>query len=153
MFEVTQKLCSLLNVSAISDKTEGRINDFCMTFTKRWKDCCWHQHYLFKRHRVWLEKERNIQDNSTEPASKGNPNKNLINRLLHASDLLISSFRKTARYMHFLIFVSNPRSNAALRVIWKNFTLHFRFDFFHGNAPLPVLSWLLGHPVHRRSSF
>lgn len=28
----------LLNVGVISDETESRVNDLCMTLTKKWKD-------------------------------------------------------------------------------------------------------------------
>lgn len=63
---------------------------------------------------MWFDKKINIEDISTEPASKQNTTKNLINKSLLASDLLISSFRKIAHYTHSLISVANPRSNAAL---------------------------------------
>lgn len=33
---VTRKVCPLPNVSAISDDTEGKINDFCMMLTIKW---------------------------------------------------------------------------------------------------------------------
>lgn len=79
---------------------------------KKWNDCFQYRRCLLKRHRMWFDKGINIEDISTEPASKQNITKNLINKSLFASDFLISSFRKIARYTHSLISVANPRSNA-----------------------------------------
>lgn len=52
---------------------------------QKWRD-------LLKRHRVQLDKETNIQAVSTEPESRKNTNKDLINRLLPISDPLIIKF-------------------------------------------------------------
>lgn len=66
---------------------EGKINYF---WTKKWKDHSLHLHYLFKRYRVWLDEEINIQDILTKGGSKENTNKDLINRFLLTSDHLIN---------------------------------------------------------------
>lgn len=87
IFNVTQNLYPLLNAGTISDEMEGKINDF---WTKKWKDHSRYLHYLFKRYRVWLDKEINIQDILTKGGSKENTNKDLINRLLLTSDHLIN---------------------------------------------------------------
>lgn len=76
------QLGSLVNVSAISNETEGRINNFCITLTKKCKHCSRYQRYLLERHRVWLNKEMDIQGISTVLGSRENSNTNLINRLL-----------------------------------------------------------------------
>lgn len=79
--KVTWKLCSLLNVGTISDETAERINNLCLSLKKRWEACSRNPHCLLKRHRVWLRKETNIQDISTEPKNSENTNKDRANRL------------------------------------------------------------------------
>lgn len=111
----TQELCSLFNVSAISNETEGRINDLCMTLTKKQKDRCRYRRYSLKRHRVWLDKETNVQGASTEPGSRENTNKDSLNGLLLDSNPLTSSFRKSAHYMHFCYFC--PESSFKYRTV------------------------------------
>lgn len=64
ILEVAQKLRSSLNV-----KIQGRVNDFCVTLAKRREDCSSRRCYLFKRQRMPLDKEINIQDISTESES------------------------------------------------------------------------------------
>lgn len=56
--KVTQKLRSLPDVGAMSDEMEEKMNDFCVTLTKKRNDRCQHRRYLLKRHRVWLDKEK-----------------------------------------------------------------------------------------------
>lgn len=65
-----------------------------------------------------LDEKRNIQDISTDPETRGDAIKDLISGLLPTTGLLISSFRETAHYKHFFIFVPNNRSNAALWDSW-----------------------------------
>lgn len=83
-----------------------------MTFMKKCEDCTWYRHYLLKTSPC-VVRLRNKYSKYFNWAGE-NTNKNFINRLLLASDHLISSFSKTARYMHFVIFVSNPYLNAVL---------------------------------------
>lgn len=94
--------------------SDGLTNDFSVTLTRN-------QKIVYSNIAVYgyIENIRNI---STEAKTKKNANKDLISKLLLASDLLISSFRETARYVHLFILVPNPRSNTALRyhVIVRN---------------------------------
>lgn len=111
---------------------------------KKWKDCFQYRHYLFKRHHVWLDKEINIQDISSEPRSGDNTNKDLINSLFRTLEPLMSSFRKIAHYMQFLIFVPHPHSNAALCVtsfvpVWS-FDLRTRVWRWRGFNALETLN-------------
>lgn len=104
------KLCSLVNAGAISNETEGRINNFWITLTKIWKHCSRYRRYLLERHRVWLNKETDVQGISTVLESRENSSTDLINRLFFASNLLISSFRKTYTGIHIIcIFLSLSR--------------------------------------------
>lgn len=108
IFRVT--LSSLVNVSALSNETEGRINHFCITLTKKCKHCSRYRRYLLERHRVWLNKEIDIQGISTVLRSRENSSTDLINRLFFASNLLISSFRKSYTGIHIIrIFSSLSR--------------------------------------------
>lgn len=60
--------------------------------------------------------ERWKEDISTEPGSRENTKKDLINKFLFASDPLISIFEQTAHYnMRLFVFVLNPRSDASAR--------------------------------------
>lgn len=95
-------------------------------FTKKWEYRSRHPHYQFERHRVWLHKGINVQDIWTEPKSRESTNRDLINILSLASDLPTSSIRKIARDIRFLIFVPDPRSNAAP---WNAWTCPANFDF------------------------
>lgn len=55
-------LSSLPDAGAMSDEMEGKMNDFCVTLTKKRNDRSQHRRYLLKRHRVWLDEEKGIQD-------------------------------------------------------------------------------------------
>lgn len=69
--------------------------------------------YLFKRHHARLdEKEIFKTDISTDPGTREDTIKDSISKLLPTSSFLISSFRETAHYKHFFIFVPNNSSNA-----------------------------------------
>lgn len=68
ILEVAQKLRSSLNVN-VRREIQGRINDFCVALAKRREDCSSCRGYLFKRQRMRLDKEINIQDVSTESES------------------------------------------------------------------------------------
>lgn len=83
---------------------------------KKWNDCFQYRRCLLKSHRMWFDKEINIEDISTEPASKQNTTKNLINKSSLASDLLISSFRKIAFFD--LCYESSFKCRTMERGLW-----------------------------------
>lgn len=79
----------------ISVGTRGRINDFYVAFTNRWEDYSRHRRRYLGVAVCGQTKEQIFEIFSL----RKNTNKHVINRLLHASDPLISSFRKNARYV------------------------------------------------------
>ena len=126
---------------------EKRINDFYMTVAKKkWQDYSRHWGYLLNHHLVWLEKEINIEDISTEPASKKNTNKNLTNRLLLTIGSLHIKFQENCTLYAFFISVSNAPLHFFQKQIQNIFLAIYSVIFFvpiktrlrHEQAPVDV---------------
>lgn len=65
---------------------------------------------------MWLNNEKNIEDISTEARCRKNTNKASINILLFILNPLMSSFRKTINYTHFL---SLSRTLVQIAALWN----------------------------------